>query len=175
MADPRPLTPAEAARVLAASGASITAGIETLPEEIAGWHSAPDEWCVKECLGHIVEAEGRGFAGRIRQILEKPGLSIMDWNQVEVQKQRGDDGRALADLVGEFASIRAESVQLVEGLQEEDLAKSCEHNFVGTLRVQDLLHEWIHHDQNHHRQMQANLQAYVWQSMGNAQRFSQPH
>jgi hypothetical protein len=173
MTEARPLTPAEVARMLTASGASITAGLEGLPEEIAGWHPAPDEWCVKECLGHIVEAERRGFAGRIRLILETPGLAIKNWNQVEVQKQRGDDGRPLAELLGEFTSIRAESVEMVEGLQQGDLQKSCEHDFAGTLRVQDLLHEWVHHDQNHHRQMQANLQAYVWPSMGNSQRFSQ--
>ena len=175
MADPRPLRPAEVARALTASGAAISAGLEGLPEEIAGWHPAPDEWCAKECLGHIVEAERRGFAGRIREILEAPGVSIRDWDQVAVQRQRGDDRRALADLLAEFNSIRAKSVHLVEGLDESDLQKSCEHDFVGTLRVQDLLHEWIHHDLNHHRQMQANLQAYLWPSMGNAQRFSQPH
>src|SRR5258708_13761089 len=112
MIDPRPLTPAVAARMLTASGAAITAGLEGMPEEIAGWHPAPDEWCAKECLGHIVEAERRGFAGRIRQILESPGLPIKGWNQGEVQRQRADDQRALVDLLADFAAIRTESVRL---------------------------------------------------------------
>ena len=34
---------------------------------------------------------------------------------------------------------------------------------------------WLHHDRNHVRQLFANVQAYVWPSMGNSQRFSQPH
>ena len=42
---------------------------------------------------------------------------------------------------------------------------------VGFLTVNDLLHEWIHHDANHLRQMLANIQTYTWPSMGNAQRF----
>lgn len=43
------------------------------PTEVAGllatWHPAEGEWCVNEVLGHLIEAEARGFAGRIRQIL----------------------------------------------------------------------------------------------------------
>ena len=42
------------------------------------------------------------------------------------------------------------------------------------LQIGDILAEWVHHDRNHVRQMMANVQAYVWPHMGNAQRFSQP-
>jgi hypothetical protein len=45
---------------------------------------------------------------------------------------------------------------------------------VGFLTVGDLLHEWVHHDRNHIRQMLANVQACAWPHMGNAQRFSLP-
>ena len=43
---------------------------------------------------------------------------------------------------------------------------------VGPLTVSDLLQEWVHHDRNHARQMMANVQAYAWPHMGNAQKFS---
>ena len=42
---------------------------------------------------------------------------------------------------------------------------------VGFLSVRDLLHEWVHHDRNHIRQMLANVQAFAWPHMGNGQRF----
>jgi hypothetical protein len=32
----------------------------------------------------------------------------------------------------------------------------------------------VFHDRNHIRQMLANVQAFAWPNMGNAQRFSQP-
>jgi hypothetical protein len=38
--------------------------------------------------------------------------------------------------------------------------------------VGELLHEWVHHDRNHLRQMLANTQAAAWAQMGNAQRFT---
>ena len=172
---PRPLTTEEVARLLSATGDAISVALAGVGADVAAWHPAPGEWSVKECLGHMLEAEGRGFAGRIRQILERPGLRIKDWDQLQVQRDRNDDARPLDELLGAFAEIRAESVVLVEGLMNTDLDKSCEHDFAGTLRISDLLHEWVHHDANHHRQIEANLQAYVWPSMGNSQRFSQSH
>ena len=47
-------------------------------------------------------------------------------------------------------------------LTAADLARGGDHPEVGFLTVNDLLHEWIHHDANHLRQMLANVQAYTW-------------
>lgn len=41
------------------------------------------------------------------------------------------------------------------------------------LQAAELLHEWVHHDANHLRQILANVQAFTWPQMGNAQRFSE--
>jgi hypothetical protein len=48
------------------------------------------------------------------------------------------------------------------------------HPQVGRLTVDELLHEWVHHDGNHLRQALGNVQAYVWPNMGNARRFTRP-
>ena len=72
----------------------------------------------------------------------------------------------------ELAGLRRESVALVAGLGDADLGRGGRHPKVGLLRVGDLLHEWVHHDRNHLRQMLANIQALAWPHMGNARRFS---
>lgn len=149
----------------------MRAELAELAEDVASWHPAPGEWCVKECLGHLIETESRGFAGRIRRILKEPGCAEQTWDQVQVQKDRGDDARNLRELLDAFSEVRAVSVQLVEGLMNTDLVKVCMHQRVGELSVEDLLHDWIYHDRNHHRQLLAVMQAYAWSSMGNARRF----
>ncbi|HLZ08929.1 MAG TPA: DinB family protein [Chloroflexota bacterium] len=63
---PLPLVPSEVAQLLAAAGAEIEAEVRAMPAELASWRPAEGEWCVNEVIGHIVEAERRGFAGRIR-------------------------------------------------------------------------------------------------------------
>jgi hypothetical protein len=168
-----PLHTGEVARLLRAVHAAVLAESDQMRPAMAAFHPAAGEWCVKECIGHMIEAERRGFAGRIRLILEEPGRSLQGWDQVEVQAARKDCEKDLADVVREFADLRQESVALVDGLMNTDMLKSGEHAQVGTLTVEDLLHEWIHHDRNHLRQLQANVQAYVWPSMGNARRFAE--
>ena len=171
---PTPLTPAAAAPLLRATIATLTAEVDALSAEALAWHPAPGEWCVKEVLGHLIETERRGFAGRIRIILAGQEPRLEGWDQNAVAKARRDcerDGRA---LLGELATMRQDSVRLVEGLSAGDLARGGQHPTVGYLRVADLLNEWIHHDRNHVRQILANVQAYVWPHMGNARKFSAP-
>ncbi|MCH8994996.1 MAG: hypothetical protein IH959_08550 [Chloroflexi bacterium] len=43
---------------------------------------------------------------------------------------------------------------------------------MGDLRVTDVLHEWLHHDRNHAKQLFSNVQAYARPHIGNAQQFS---
>jgi len=168
----RPLQPAAVARLLQSLGAEINAEVLALPDDVLAWHPGPGEWCVKECLGHIVEADRRGFNGRIRTILESSEPTFAGWAQYVIARQRNDCQRPAAELVDEFLALRGDSVALVEGLTEAELERGGTHSEVGYLRVRDLLHEWVHHDRNHFRQLLANVQAYVWPGMANAQRFA---
>jgi len=168
----RPLDPRTAAALIGAAGSAFEAELTALPDTIASWHPAPGEWCVKEVVGHVVEAERRGFAGRIREILAADRPRLDTWDQVGVARQRGDCEGALADLLSELSRLRAGSVELLVALRPEDLERGGDHVTVGYLTVGDLLHEWVHHDRNHLRQALANVQAYVWPQMGNARRFS---
>jgi hypothetical protein len=153
--------------------AAIVGELQQLPDEILAWHPAPGEWCVKECLGHIVEADRRGFDGGIRTILDRPDQTFVGWDQEAVARERNDCQRPGAELLSEFTGLRADAEALVESLTAADLARGGTHARVGYLQIRDLLHEWVHHDRNHFRQMLANVQAYVWPAMANAQRFSQ--
>lgn len=173
MAEERYLRPVEVAALLRAMGNALAAELSALPPELALWHPAPGEWCVNEAVGHIIEAERRGFAGRIRRILAADDPDEPGWDQVAVARERNDCARTPADVAAEFAALRAESVVLASGLSDAGGARACEHAAVGRLTVRDLLHEWVHHDRNHVKQIHANVQAYVWPSMGNARRFSE--
>ena len=167
-----PLMPPEVAALLEAAMATLRAELGALPERVAAWHPAAGEWCAKEVVGHLIEAEQRGFAGRIRIILgaDRPGLQT--WDQTEVARARRDCDRPIATLLDELAGLRRQSATLVRGLREPDLDRGGQHPKVGFLRVRDLLQEWVHHDRNHIRQALANVQAYVWPAMGNSQRFA---
>lgn len=172
MTEVAPLPLNQIAALLGASLATVEAEIAAMDVEVAQWRPAPGEWCANEVVGHLIEAERRGFAGRIRTILSEDRPKLEGWDQPAVAAARGDcekDGTALA---AEFRELRTTSLELVRGLRPTDLDRFGLHPAVGELRVRDLLGEWVHHDRNHIRQLLANTQARVWPQMGNAQRFS---
>ena len=168
-----PLTPHQVAALLDSALTVITAEGSALSDAVLRWRPAPGEWCMKEVLGHLIESERRGFAGRIRIILAGDTPALQGWDQHAIAQARADHDRSWAELIAEFQSLRAASTALAGGLRDADLARAGLHPKVGHLTVKDLLHEWVHHDRNHIRQMMANVQAFAWPHMGNAQRFSE--
>ena len=170
-----PVEVAAIADLLAATTATVAEELRALGPA-AGWRPAPGEWSANECVGHLIEAERRGFAGRIRAIIAAPPEGgppdLEAWDPPAIAAGRNDHERRPVELADEFAALRTDSVALVRGLTRDDLRRSGIHPQIGALRVDELLGEWVHHDRNHVRQMLAVTQSRVWDQMGNAQRFS---
>jgi hypothetical protein len=164
------LTPEQVVGYLEASCALIEAELKALGDD-AGWHQAPGEWCAKAVVGHLIEAEKRGFAGRIRIILANDHPKLEGWDQVEVEKQRNDCARLADSVWMEFMGLRHDSVNLVKSLKPSDLDRAGVHPKVGELTVRWLLHEWISHDRDHTKQLLSIAQERVWPHMGNSQKF----
>lgn len=171
-----PLAPTRITDLLSASAAIVAAELSALGDA-AGWRPLDGEWSANECVGHLIEAERRGFAGRIRDILSTGGpnevVELEVWDPPAVAAARQDHLRPAAELAAEFVALRADSLGLVRGLGPADLTRVGRHPSVGPLQVGEVLAEWVHHDRNHIRQILAVGQARVWGQMGNARRFSQ--
>ena len=169
--DVEALSPAQIVPLLAVSILIVEVEMAALGAD-GGWRPAPGEWCTNEVVGHLIEAEQRGFAGRIRTILAEDRPKLVAWDQPAVAAARRDCEKSGLALAAEFRTLRTASLELVKGLRAADLDRAGSHPEVGELRIRDLLGEWVHHDRNHIRQLLANTQARVWPQMGNAQRFS---
>ncbi len=164
-----PLTPDQVAALLESTCDLIEAEMGALGDGGCRFHFKAGEWCVNECVGHLIEAEKRGFAGRIRDILA--GKALNAWDQAEVARERRDCERVSQSVWMEFMGLRHDAIALVRALTPADLDRSGTHPTVGELRVRDLLHEWVHHDRNHTRQLLAIQQERVYPHMANAQKF----
>jgi hypothetical protein len=160
------VTPKEVAARIDAAGTAIEAELGTMSDELASWHPAAGEWCVKEVLAHLTFSEAHGFAGRIAHILSADEPQMKATGRPEPACDRN-----LERMLAEFRAQRARSIELVANLAPSDLDRAGIHERVGRLTVNELLHEWVHHDRAHQRQILANVQAYVWPKMGGAQAF----
>src|SRR5262245_17478272 len=170
----QPLAPREVGNALRASLLAVRVECTGLSPAVLRWHPAPGEWCVLEVIGHLIEAEERGFAGRVRTLLAETDPVFRTWDQEAVARERRDCAKDPASLLSEWTRLREAGAAVVDALRPEDLGRAGRHPTVGRLTIGDLLGEWVHHDRNHQRQILANVQAYVWPQMGNAQRFSRP-
>jgi hypothetical protein len=163
------LTTDQVAEYLEATCALIESEFKALGDD-SSWHFDQREWCANQVVGHLVEAEKRGFAGRIREILASKEKTS-SWDQAAVAEERKDCERMGQSLWMEFMGVRNDSIKLVKSLRPADLTRSIAHPMAGQLSIRDLLHEWIHHDRNHTKQLLAIAQERAWPHMGNSQKF----
>jgi len=173
----RPLAPDTATWLLEASLTALEAELLALGDDLAGWHPAPGEWCAKEVIGHVIEADRRGFAGRIGRILEAPAGIVVEeagWDQLAVAAERADCERSVENLAEELRVVREPGLLLVRSLDPGALDRKARHSVAGEVSIGELLQEWVFHDRNHLRQVLANTQARVWPAMGNTRRFVHP-
>lgn len=173
-----PLETRQVADLLESTCALLEAEVRGLSDDDARWHPpsttadpAHHEWCVNEVIGHLIESEKRGFFGRITRTLEQDRPFEEPWDQIAVAKERNDCERMVMSLFMEWMGHRHKSLELVRSLRPDQLERACVHGKVGELLVKGLLHEWVHHDRNHTRQLLANIQARVWPHMANSQKF----
>ena len=164
--------PKQVAALVRGTVTMLQTELAALPSALLRWHPAPGEWCVNEVLGHLIEADRRGFSGRIRTMLSAAEPQLVLWDQNVVARERHDCERDASALLDELASLRRDGATLVESLQPSDLTRGGHHPKVGYLRVGEVMQEWVHHDRNHVKQILGNVQAYAWPDMGNAQKFS---
>src|SRR3990172_9545075 len=91
-------SPAEVADLLESAAAAIRAEVVALPKAAHVWHPEPDEWSINEIVGHLIEAERRGFAGRIKILLASKDPQLEGWDQNEVAQGRRHHLKAAANL-----------------------------------------------------------------------------
>ena len=150
----------------------LRAQTHILDEVILRWRPEPGEWCIKEVIGHLIETDRRGFAGRIETMLAEDRPQLQAWDVEGTAAARRDHERNVVDLLSELDTMRRAGGEMIKRLSAGQLLRAGHHPQVGELKVVDLLHEWVFHDLNHLKQIAANIQHFVWPHMGNAQRFS---
>lgn len=142
--------------------------------ELSQVRPAPDEWCANEVLGHLIEADARGYVGRVRLAIAEDHPTFTVWDQPSIAAIRRDRYKPADAMVTEFLAARDEDLAYVASLSPADLDRAGDHPEVGTITVRNLLNEWVHHDREHLAQLIAVTQSFAWPAMGNTRKFAEP-
>jgi hypothetical protein len=97
-------------------------------------------------LQHLVDTERWVFPVRVKAFLAGQDFPAFD---PDSQGSLSQGQRSGAELAEELAALRAESLDLFDGLKETDLTRQARHAELGTVTLSELLHEWAAHDLMH--------------------------
>ncbi|HJV21672.1 MAG TPA: DinB family protein [Holophagaceae bacterium] len=140
----------EAKAQLARTPATLQAWFGGLPEAWLGADEGPDTFSARDVLAHLIHGERADWMARTRIILEQG-----EGHPFEPFDRRGflDEARSwsLADLLAEFARLRAANLAALEGLDlsPEAMAKTGMHPGLGKVTLENLLATWVVHDLGH--------------------------
>jgi hypothetical protein len=118
----------------------------------ANVYSEGEVWTVRSVLAHYLTAE-RGFIQIFKQICSGgSGVSDdFDIDRFNSSQQKKTQDLMPGELVEQFKFVRAQMIQLVGALSEEDLARKGRHPFLGDTTLSEMIKMVYRHNQIHHR------------------------
>jgi hypothetical protein len=116
----------------------------TVPNE------GPETFSPFDNVGHLIHGERRDWMERARIILAQ-GENRRFEPYDRFAQYRQSQGKSMADLLDEFARLRAANLETLRGwgLTERELALQGEHPALGTVTLRQLLSAWVVHDLGH--------------------------
>lgn len=110
----------------------------------------PETWSPYVIMGHLIHGERTDWIPRARLILGQQANRTFEPYDRFAQF-RESEGKSLADLLDEFARLRAENLVTLAGwsLTQPQLALEGEHPSFGAVTLRQLLATWVAHDLGH--------------------------
>ncbi len=136
--------------LLARTPATLDALLRQLPDEWTTANEGEKTFSAYEVVGHLVHGERSDWIPRVKMILqfgESRAFEPFD----RFAQERESQGKSLAQLLDEFAELRAGNLQKIRslGLTEQQMQLRGKHPRLGTVTLGNLLSTWAAHDMTH--------------------------
>ncbi len=129
---------------------TLRAMLAGLPAEWITAIEGPETWSPYDVVGHLIQGERADWIPRARIILAQG-----DDRRFEpfdrLAQFRESTGKTFAELLDDFARLRAENIATLTGWQLTDaqLGWQGEHPAFGAVSLRQLLATWVAHDLGH--------------------------
>jgi len=134
--------------------ATLNVLLRDLPDVWTRRNEGDKTWSAFEVVGHLIHGERADWVPRVKMILEFGETRSFEpfdrWGQ-----EREIQGKSLAQLLDEFARVRAENLAELRklNLQPADLDRRGNHPSLGIVTMSQLLATWAGHDLTHLHQI----------------------
>lgn len=139
----------EARPLLAATPAMLSAWLRDLPTAWLTCDEGPDTWNAHTVLGHLIAGERCDWLPRVRHVLQHGDAVVFP--PFDRFSQLREQPRTTAELLAEFATLRAASLNELDSLRlsPADLQRRCRHPEFGPVTLAQHLATWVAHDLTH--------------------------
>lgn len=125
----------------------LHAALDPLTDSQACFKPGPQEWSIKEVMGHLNDGE-RVFSYRLLRISRQDATPLPGFEQEDYVRAAGFDRFSLHDLVSEFEFLRRANLLAIQRLSEEAV------NFRGsasgyTVSARALIYMMVGHVDHH--------------------------
>jgi hypothetical protein len=145
---------ADTIALLSRTPAALNGLVRGLPETWTRRNEGGDTWSVFDVIGHLINGERTDWMPRARMIIQFGETRAFDPFDRFAQ-QRESQGKSLAELLDEFASLRVSNLEELRrmSLRPEDLRRRGVHPALGVVTLSELLATWAAHDLTHLHQI----------------------
>ena len=116
----------------------------------ASWEGIPSEhFTAIEQVWHVFDIEVEGYQERFRRTLQEDAPLLPSIDSEAVALERNYAARDVEEAFGGFARARAETIALLAGLDDAQLARPAVFEGYGPTTLRGLAHYLCSHDQQH--------------------------
>lgn len=140
----------QAFSVLERTPPTLTVLLQGLPDPWLHGDEGGETWSPFVVVGHLIHGERTDWVPRARIILDHGEDQVFEPFDRFAQLDQSR-GKSLADLLKEFATLRARNLETVRGwnLGPADFARRGRHPEFGPVTLGELLATWVAHDLGH--------------------------
>lgn len=125
----------------------ILTALDSLTDAQARFKPGPEEWSIKEVIGHLNDVE-RVFSYRLLRISRGDQTPLPGFEQNDFVQAAGFDTFPLTDLLGEFEYLRRANILAIRQMKNESL--DCRGTASGmTVSARALIYMMVGHVDHH--------------------------
>ncbi|HEX5943237.1 MAG TPA: DinB family protein, partial [Anaerolineales bacterium] len=130
----------------------LHAALDSLSDPQACFKPGPNEWSIKEVIGHLNDVE-RVFSYRLIRVSRGDATPLPGFEQEDYVRAAGFDGASLSDLVSEFEFVRRANMLAIGHMTED--AINCRGTASGyTVSARALIYMLVGHVDHHMASLQ---------------------
>jgi hypothetical protein len=122
--------------------------LKGVSEPEATHRAAPDQWCIKELVGHLRDA-AEVYHKRLYMMSTQTDPVLEPYDQEAFVHEHSYMERDIDEMLRELAEFRAITVELLTTLVNWNWARTGQHVETGRISIRQIVEHMVEHESDH--------------------------